>query len=125
MTGHFDVPDQEILRMVELARFNAQSNNPIAAHIYYQAIIGACALLKSPIQRIACGEACAFRADKYRKDGMLGTAIDWAWRACYADPLAEDIQALYLELAGAAQAEIHKQVSKIQAAAAKAKEGVQ
>jgi hypothetical protein len=91
-----DVSDERIIRMVELARHHASTKEIATAAFYYEAVFTASQDLKTPVQRVACGEACAWKAETAALQNMPGTAVDWYWRAVLADPLAEELQALYI-----------------------------
>jgi hypothetical protein len=106
--------DQRIVRIVELARHYAAEKHTATAALCYEAAFTASQELKTPVQRLACGEACAWKAESARLEGMLGTAADWYWRAVIADPLAEELRALYLDAVRRSRDDMDKHVRKLE-----------
>lgn len=85
--------DDELMLMVKLARAHAARGEAFCADVYYRAILNATGGLKTPVQRLAGGEACARTAEQALAKGMIGTACDWYRRATIADPLCAEHQA--------------------------------
>lgn len=77
-------------RMIELARSHIETGGIRAAEIYYRMIYKATNPPTSGLERVACGEACAFFARVAVAEKMHGHACDWYQRATFADPLCVD-----------------------------------
>ena len=66
--------DERIGRIVDMARLRASEKQIATAAVYYEAAFVASQGLKTPVQRLACGEACAWKAESAMLAGMHGTA---------------------------------------------------
>ncbi len=106
--------DERIGRIVDMARLRASKKQIATAAVYYEAAFVASQGLKTPVQRLACGEACAWKAESAALDGMHGTAADWYWRAVVADPLADELRALFLAAAERAREDMYAKVQKLE-----------
>jgi hypothetical protein len=106
--------DQRIGRLVDMARQAAANGHTGTATFYYEAVFVCSKDLQTPVQRLACGEACAWKAESARLEGMLGTAADWYWRALIADPLADELRTLYLDAVKRSQDDMAKHVRKLE-----------
>lgn len=110
MTG-----DERVIRLVELARHFAAEKHTGTAAFYYEAVFDASQHLRTPVERLACGEACAWKAESAALQNMPGMAADWYLLAVMADPLAEELHTLYVAAVSKARDRMDAQMRKLEA----------
>lgn len=81
---------ENVKRMVELARAHVENGGIRPAEVYYRMVEKVCDPPTTGIERLALGEALAFKARRAIAGGFHGAACDWYQRAIFADPLCID-----------------------------------
>ena len=91
MTGTaFHTTDEDVDALIGRARTHTEGSRTEAAERCYRAVLHKTNPIKSGVDRVARGEACAFYARLAASVGNYGTAGDWFRDAIMADPRAVD-----------------------------------
>ncbi len=85
-----DLREIEVDRLIGKARAAVDDNDAQTAEALYRVVLARTLPPKTPVERVARGEACAFYARVAAKVGAYGTAGDWYRDAIIADPRAVD-----------------------------------
>lgn len=110
----FTEHDARVVRFIELARHFAAEKDMATTAFYYEAAFAEAKDLKTPVERLACGEACAFKAETAALQNMHGTAVDWYFRALTADPLSDELKTLYAKSVDKARAHADEVLCKLE-----------